>query len=338
MGVVIADLAVTAVLLAVMIPWFTPLIRPVFSPAVLRESLAFGLPRVPHGFAQQVIAVGDKFVLSLHVSLAQVGLYSMGVSVGLIQKMFLAAFEYAWAPFYYATAREPDAPRVFSIVATYGVATLCLMTAGLSAIAGDLLNLVTHGQYIAAAGVVRWTAVGVLFYGVYLLTSIGLNITGRTGYYPVTTAIGAAVNIGLNFLLIPRFGIIGAAWANATAYALQAALALVFSQHFYPVAYEYGRLSRALGAALVAYAAARAWPDMSPLAGVLTRGGTVAMVMPVLLWATRFFNADELRALNGLRVRRGAAQPRVPAETTELAGEIVAVDLPEQPLGRNEPL
>jgi O-antigen/teichoic acid export membrane protein len=338
MGVVIADVVVTAVILAIMIPLFAPLLRPTFSPAVLRESLNFGLPRIPHGFALQLMAVGDRFVMTRYLSIQDIGIYSIGVTFGLIEKIVLGAFEYAWAPFYYATAREPDAPRVFSLVATYGVATLCLMTAGLSAIAGDLLNLVTHGQYIAAAGVVRWTAVGVLFYGVYLLTSIGLNITGRTGYYPVTTAIGAAVNIGLNFLLIPRFGIIGAAWANATAYALQAALALVFSQHFYPVAYEYGRLSRALGAALVAYAAARAWPDMSPLAGVLTRGGTVAMVMPVLLWATRFFNADELRALNGLRVRRGAAQPRMPAETTELAGEIVAVDLPEQPLGRNEPL
>ena len=31
----------------------------------------------------------------------------MGVSFGLIPKLFLGAFEYAWAPFYYATAREP---------------------------------------------------------------------------------------------------------------------------------------------------------------------------------------------------------------------------------------
>ena len=65
MGVVVADLVVTAVLLAVMVRWFAPLIRPVFSRAVLREALAFGLPRVPHGFAQQVIAVGDTFVLDV---------------------------------------------------------------------------------------------------------------------------------------------------------------------------------------------------------------------------------------------------------------------------------
>jgi len=200
----------------------------------------------------------------------------------------------------------------------------------------DLLDAVTGGQYVAAAGVVTWTAIGVFFYGVYLLTSIGLNITGRTRYYPVTTAIGAAANIGLNFALIPRFGMIGAAWANGAAYAIQALIAYGFSQRFYPVAYEYGRIARAIVAALVAYAAARALPVMPAIAGVLTRGATVIVVMSALLWVTRFFNPDELRALNTLRIRRAPRGATAPAETTELAGEIVAVDVPDNSFQRDD--
>ena len=53
-------------------------------------------------------------------------------------------------------------------------------------------RLVTGGQYIAAAGVISVDRGGVFFQGVYLLTSIGLNITKRTQYYPVSTAIGRA--------------------------------------------------------------------------------------------------------------------------------------------------
>jgi O-antigen/teichoic acid export membrane protein len=331
MGVVIADVVVTAVLLVVMLRWFIPLLRPVFSMNVLRKSLAFGLPRVPHGFALQLMSVGDRFVMTRYLPVQDIGVYSIGVSFGLVEKIVLGAFEYAWAPFYYATAREPDAERVFSTVATYGVAVLALMTAGLSAVAADLLNVVTHGQYVAAAGVVTWTAIGVFFYGVYLLTSIGLNITSRTGYYPVTTAIGAALNIGLNFALLPTFGIIGAAWANGAAYAVQAGLAYGFSQRFYPVRYEYGRLSRAVAAALLAYFVAKALPAMPPVAGIVTRGATVAAIMAVLLWITRFFNADELRVLNALRVRRDERQRTPPPEATELAGEIVSVEVPDEP-------
>jgi O-antigen/teichoic acid export membrane protein len=329
MGVVVADVVVTAGILAIMVPLFAPLLRPAFSRIVLRDALRFGLPRVPHGFALQMMAVGDRFVMTRFLPMQEIGVYSIGVSFGLIEKIVLGAFEYAWAPFYYATAREPDAARVFSSVATYGVAILCLMTAGLAAIAADLLDLVTHGQYVAAAGVVTWTAIGVAFYGVYLLTSIGLNITSRTAYYPMTTAVGAGVNIGLNFLLIPRFGIIGAAWANAAAYAVQAAMAYGFSQHFYPVAYEYGRVLRAVGASLLAFGAARALPAMAPAAGVLARGATVMAVMTAILWLTRFFNAEELRALNALRSGRSARAAPVGPETTEFAGEIVAVDVPD---------
>jgi O-antigen/teichoic acid export membrane protein len=328
LGVVAADLVVTAALLAVMVRYFSPLIRPVFSAATLREALTFGLPRIPHGFAQQVIAVGDKFVLTRFVPLADVGLYSMGVSVGLIQKVFLAAFEYAWAPFYYATVREPGAQRIFSAVTTYGVAALALMTAGLSAIAGDLLRVVTHGQYTAAAGVVAWTSLGVFFQGIYLMTSIGLNITRRTQYYPVSTAIAAAANIGLNFLWIPRYGIMGAAYANGIAYAVQAAIAFVLSQRAYPIAYETGRLARIAGAAIVAYGVASVLPDMQAIVGIFVRGTTVVGIMAAGLWIGGFLKAEELAVLQRVARARRKAAP-APSDTTELAGEIVATDIPE---------
>ena len=327
-GVVIADLIVTAALMVVLLRWFAPLIRATFSRTVLRDSLAFGLPRVPHAAAQQIMAVGDKFILAIFRPMAEIGMYSMAVSFGLTQKLFLSAFEYAWAPFYYANARDPDGARVFSTVTTYGIAILALMTAGLSAIGKDLLAAMTQPQYTAASDVITWTSVGVLFQGVYLLTSIGLNITKRTHFYPVATIISAASNVGLNFLLIPRHGIHGAAWANAAAYGVQAALAFRFSQRFYPIQYEYGRLWRIAAAALAAYGVGRLLPDMNAVAGILARGATVVAVFTVLLWSVGFLRPDELRILAALRRRRPAESSRTPApETTELAGEIVAADV-----------
>jgi O-antigen/teichoic acid export membrane protein len=327
MGVVVADVVVTAALLVVLARRFVPLIRPMFSKEALTQSLAFGLPRVPHAAAQQVIAVGDKFILAAFRPIADVGMYSMGVSFGLTQKLFLSAFEYAWAPFYYAAARERGAPALFATVTTYGVAALALLTAGLSAIARDLLDLMTRGVFVEAAPVVGWTAVGVFLQGVYLLTSIGLNISKRTVYYPASTIAAAIANIGLNYALIPRFGMMGAAWANAAAYALQAGLAFTFSQRVYPVRYEYGRLARAVGAAGAAFLAATALPTMPALAGMILRGTVVVVVFIGILGLSRFFRRDELQVLARLRPARAVTVS--PADTTELGGEIVAADLPE---------
>jgi O-antigen/teichoic acid export membrane protein len=42
-------------------------------------------------------------------------------------------------------------------------------------------------------------------------------IEGLQKYYFYRTILGAFVNIGLNFIMIPKFGIIGAAWATVVA-------------------------------------------------------------------------------------------------------------------------
>jgi O-antigen/teichoic acid export membrane protein len=330
LGVVIADVIVTAVLMLVLVRWFTPLIRTVFSREVLRESLAFGLPRLPHAAAQQVIAVGDKLILKMFRPLADVGMYSMGVSFGLTLKMFLSAFEYAWAPFYYATAREPGAPAVFRTVTTYGVAALVCLTAALSAVARDLLDLMTNGLFLEATPVVILTAAGVLCQGIYLLTSIGLNLTKRTQYYPVATLSAAALNVALNFLLVPAYGIVGAAWANVAAYALQAAIAFAFSQRFYPVTYEYDRLVRIALAGIVAFVAGRAVPAVHPVSAIVLRGAVVLVVYAALLRATGFLKAEEIAVLSRLRRRRRTVEEaRGAVETTELGGEIIAAEIPE---------
>jgi O-antigen/teichoic acid export membrane protein len=345
-GLYLADLLVTLAVMGALIPWFAPLIRPVFSAEVLRDTLAFGLPRVPHAAAQQITAVGDKFILPFFVSMADVGIYGMGVSFGLTQKLFLSAFESAWAPFYYATIREPDAPRVFRTVSTYGVAILALLTAGVSAVGTDAMRAMSHGRFMApddprwaaVSIVIGFTGLGVFCQGLYLLSSIGLNITKKTQYYPVATMTAAATNIGLNVLLIPQYGIIGAAWANGAAYAVQAGLGYALSQRFYPIAYEWGRITRVCLAGIVAYGVARLLPSvhlavdprstLAPVPDLLLRGVAVIAVFVGLLAGTRFFQPDELRRLRA--IRRGsapvAATNRAP-DSTEMAGEIVATDI-----------
>jgi O-antigen/teichoic acid export membrane protein len=344
-GLYLADVLVTLVVMGALARWFVPLVRATFSGAVLRDALRFGLPRVPHAAAQQVIAIGDRFVLKLFVSIESIGIYSLAVSFGLVQKLFLSAFESAWAPFYYATVREKDAQRTFRTITTYGVAVLALLTAGLSAVGRHAAQAMTHGfllapddpQWHAVETVITWTAIGVFLQGFYLLTSIGLNITKRTEFYPVATISAAFVNIALNFALIPRFGIVGAAWANGAGYGVQAAVGYALSQRFYPIPYEWGRLLRVCGAAIAATAVARMLPAMTvpvsarsmlaPLPDLLLRGVTVIIVFVGLLAVTGFFHTAELRRLAALRRRRTGPPPLATPDSTEMAGEIVATDI-----------
>jgi O-antigen/teichoic acid export membrane protein len=346
-GLYLADVLVTVVVMAALTPWFAPLIRGLLSSDVLRESLQFGLPRVPHAAAQQITAVGDRFILKFFVPMADIGIYGLAVGFGLAQKLFLSAFESAWAPFYYATIREPDAPRVFRMVSTYGIAVLALLTAGISAVGRDALRAMTHGRILPPLDprwhdvslVVAFTSLGVFFQGIYLLTSIGLNITKKTQYYPAATMTAAAVNVGLNFALIPRLGIVGAGWANAAAYAVQAVLGCVLSQRFYRIEYEWGRVFRVCAAAAIAYTMAIVLPPLPVhiephktiawIPDVLLRGTVVVVVFTGLLALSGFLHAQELDRLRSLRRGQRGARPRPmrPPDSTEMAGDVVATDI-----------
>jgi O-antigen/teichoic acid export membrane protein len=350
LGFVLADLVVTTIFTLVLLRWFAPLIRPFFSGDVLRDSLRFGLPRVPHGVAQQIMAVADRYLLSLFAGLREVGLYSIGASFGLAMKLFLSAFEYAWAPFYFSMMKEPDAKATFRTVATYGVAVLVLLEAGLAAIARDIVRLMTTAEFEPAFRVIPWIGLGVVFQGVYLLTSIGLNITQNTRFYPVATAIAAATSVTANIALVPRLGATGAGMANALAYAIQAGVAWWLSQRVYPVPLEYGRMARLAVAGLLAWLVAASLPQtLPPAIGVLARGGVVCALYPAFLWMLGFYDARELRTLARLASRlphvRPGSPPRgvgaggwsgtasiAPDEPIESAGAIVEVPLAQDDL------
>ena len=96
--------------------------RPTLDGALLREMLAFGLPKVPHGLLVQVQNLADRKILDLFVPRATVGLYQVGYSLAEAVKFPLSSFETAWGPFVYSRLRQPDAPRTLARV-PYGAKT-----------------------------------------------------------------------------------------------------------------------------------------------------------------------------------------------------------------------
>ncbi len=301
-GLFVADLIVTVGVLPLLWPWTRRVIGGRWSAEVLRRCLRFGLPRLPHGLAQQALDGGNKVLLNLFVPLSSLGVYQISGTIGQAVKLFLSAFETGWAPFYYATAKQPDAREVFRKITTYGVAVLVLLAAGLTAIAEDLVRLLTTATpwsetaYTQAGIVVPLIAAGLVWQGVYLLTSIGLNLTSQTQYYPVATFASAAVGLGSGAVLMPAWGTVGAAVAFVLSYVTLALVAGWFSRRQYPMTYEWRRLAQVVLAGVIAATAGRWIPDVTPLTGVLLRGATVCAIFGGWLAVTGFLRPTE-RAL-----------------------------------------
>lgn len=309
-GWVAADLVMTIVLLPVLWRWLGPLLRLAFSTDDLRIVLRFGLPRVPHGLAQQGLDAGNKLLLTNYIpSLTQQGVYTNGFTLGTAIRFFTSAFETAWAPFYYSTSRKPGAQEVFAKIATYGVAVLTLLVAVTIAVSHDVILVMLNADYLDAERVIPYIALGMAAQGIYLLTSIGLNLTSRTEFYPVGTFAALAVGLGSGLVLMPKWGVQGAAIAFLLSAATQTTVAFVLARRFYPIHYEIGRLTRIVLAGVLSTVAGL-WlvPALTPVAGLILRTLVTTSVFAALLAVSGFMRKTERAFLAevgaGLRRRR----------------------------------
>jgi O-antigen/teichoic acid export membrane protein len=123
--------------------------------------------------------------------------------------------------------------------------------------------------------------------------AIGIGRARRTQLNWVVTGIAAAINIVLNVVLIPRYGMIGAAIATLVAYVVLFVGMWVRARRVYPVPYQWRRVLT-LAAVAVALTAVGTAVGSLPLAIAL------AVAYPFALLPLGFYQPAELRRLRRL--------------------------------------
>jgi O-antigen/teichoic acid export membrane protein len=253
-GVLWSDFTATAVFALSLLPRLKGRAALAFAPGLLREALAFGLPKVPHGLLVQVQNLADRKILDLFAGRAEMGTYHVAYNFGQGVKFATAAFEPAWGPFVYAEIRKEGAPRTLARVASPAFAAFLGAGLGVAVLGRELMVLMTAPKFHGAAPVIPVVALAYVLHGVFLLTSVGIGIARQARYYPMVTAAAAGTNVAANLLLIPRWGMLGAAWATVFSYAVMAGYGFLLSRRLYPIPFEGARWARLTAAALLVLA------------------------------------------------------------------------------------
>jgi len=155
--------------------------------------------------------------------------------------------------------------------------------------------LLTPPAYHSAAGIVPLIVLSYIFFEVYYLFSFGFDLTRKTGYAPFIIGTGALVNLILNLILIPRFGMWGAAVATVVSYMLLPIIEYPIVRRLYPVPYDWWRLAKLFIITISIYLAAlflktgKLWLDL----GV---GAALIVVWALMLFLLKFFAENEISA------------------------------------------
>jgi len=278
-------------------------LAPRFSRSEFLGLIGFGLPIVPALISSRILSISDRYILKYYGDLTAVGLYSLGYRIASVVSLAVAAFQTAWPAVLFSAGRSPDAKRFYARVMTYFLIFGSYLALGVSVLAEDILRVLSSAAFHPAYKVVPLLSLAYVFYGAYFVTTTGIQLEKKTHYFAYAAGAAAALQVGLNFLLIPHLGMMAAALNSAISRLAMPLIIVWISRRFYRVRYEHKRICVIAIVAAGSYLLSRLIQVESAFASLILRG-VVALSFPLLLGLLGFYTDDEKRRIRYL-IRRG---------------------------------
>ena len=218
-------------------------IRNCFSFSILKDLIQFGLPLVPSSLAMYLMNYSGRYFIGSMRGMHEVGLYGIAYRLGQIVTMITAGFGAAWPPFIYSNFQKPNGKQLFAKILDFYSTGLFLILCGIGLFSEELLRAFATERYYAASGVVPLICIGLGMYHIGGYFPIGIGISKKT-YHRLWVGLSASgLNVALNIVLIPKYGIYGSALATINSYLFFATALLWISHRLYPIPYSYLKIS-----------------------------------------------------------------------------------------------
>lgn len=207
---------------------------------LLRNLATYGVPFAVTGVFAAVINFSDRYIIQILLSTDEAGLYAAPYDLAMRSlHVLMMIVAMAGSPLIFrtfesdgASAAAPLIRRQFELLlaATLPVALVFAMLA-------PAVVIVLGGDFRAeGARLLPWVAFATALHGfqsAYL--SLAFALPQKPTRQAGIVALGALLNVGLNFYLIPRYGLVGAALATVAAYLLIVVLSFLTGRRLYPL-------------------------------------------------------------------------------------------------------
>jgi O-antigen/teichoic acid export membrane protein len=215
-----------------------------FEWAILKEMLIFGYPLIIASISGVFFSVIDRYFLNYLRDLNDVGIYNLGYKLSsTLNVVVITSVQLALSPIMMKKMNDPDNKRFYSRTMTYFSFLLMFCIIGLSIFSLEGIKLFVNNRlYWDSVYVVGILSLASLFSMMKDQVLIGLHITKKTKITGSIIVIATGINVLLNALLIPRWGIYGA--AIGTLVSQMAFFGIIYkkAQQFYTIPYELSKI------------------------------------------------------------------------------------------------
>ena len=301
--------------------------------ALVPQFARFGAPLIVSGLAFFAIHFSDRFFLTGAVSLADLGRYALAYRFAMLLSVVVGdSFHKSWGVSCYRHAGEAGWEEQFARVARFLAFATVLVGVGIAVAAPEVLRIMVPASYEPPPLVLPVLVLGYVFREIGDFFNYLLLVKRRPGRVGQVASGCAVLNVVLNVVLIPGYGITGAAVATLLTWLGYALVCWLVARRAAALPIRPGAYARILLLGAGAFAASRALQVSSLPCQILLDAGWIAL-FTVLCLPLYFTRAERILLHEGAVLLAG----RVPATTGALMASLSRRRPGEVTSGRHAP-
>lgn len=218
----------------------------------IKKLFAYGNKFIYIGLFMILIDMSDKFFLKYYFDESVVGIYWANYRLATIMSLVIAAFRFSWTPYFLNLTANPDNKKIISNIFTYFIFAgmflfliLCLFINNIVEISFAGYSLLDV-SYRSGTGIIPFIMLAYIFSGLFSILNAAPFFTNKTGSLFAFSLSGLILNVLFNFLLIPKYEIMGAAIATLITYGLMSLIMYLYSQKIYNIDYDWVKIRKLL--------------------------------------------------------------------------------------------
>jgi len=291
-GVLLGNLIATASMSAGLAIYIVRRVGFHFSAERFARLAQFGAPVALWTIGSFILTFSDRYFLNHYAGPSAVGIYSLAYKFSFLLSAFaVAPFSQIWEPRRFAIARQPEAGEIYRRMFLYLNLALFVGSVLIILFIRDLLAIMVDPAFLPAYRLVPLLLVTTIIQQWTGYCNFGLFLKNATHLYAWSAVIGVIAALSLNMLLIPRYGMFGAAWATVAAYSIRFVPVYLFAQAKYHIDYPWLKIA-GLALILAAVWEVRNFADLLPLPFSLAISLILSLLTISLIY-TRMLGNDE---------------------------------------------
>ena len=271
---------------------------------LLKHMIIFGLPLVPSQISAFIVQASDRYFIKTYADMNLTGLYSIGYKFGsLINQFVTSPFIQIWTPRRFEFYNHENAQNIYARIFTYFCAISIFVGLIMSIFAKEVIIIMTTKDFYSAYKIVPIVVLSYIIFSFHYHFNIGILMKKKTKYLAYTNILNGTLNLILNFILIKKFDIWGAAYATLICFFFKSSLVYYFSNKLVKIILEWRRVLTLFGFAFILFFISLFIDTGSIYLDILLKAFLIS-IFPILIYIFKFFDDNEIKRIKQIIFKR----------------------------------